>query len=630
MRANPRTAAVERQLDFARHFRPFPQHGRERAACRAFSTRARRLRAGSTSAGARAVRYDGISVRAELSRRMGLTDTGFDAVFKRFGHSPFSDSRRPTSSGGDRQNSNFSLSLPDPGRGCCFRLRPGGLSGRSIWTPAALPSRALGGICRDFRLRGAVGGRCGSRTASSLCGARGRAVPLDAARGRASSCDCGRRAGRSSAHRRASSLAERGRGLRRRSRARSTRWRGRSRTRRIASSGAIATALQEARGVHEPYRSRAVGSITGLPPAWRGLARLGRKRSVAACAFEAAHATRFDDARDPDHMEGAADRGARRVPRAARDEDPAPLPAGGVGLPGFPVGRGVDQPGTTTAVPGIISPATGLRRGRAGGADGGAVASGIAAADGSSPRRSSRSTRSGRCRRRRATRRVADSGAHRARSQCRVRSSGSTARPCACSPGGAVGTRSPGLRELLLIAFATFPLNLLVYALDLLHDRASRIDWIAQGRLDRERAMRAAARCRNFCRAGVAAQSAIRRVLRGDRAVALVVRSWHSRRRTSSPRPAARRRCPKASGLGLNANAGYCAAVRVRVCLPRRAGSPWRETIAFAVWTFGAPRSDRSGRRRGPGRGAARSRRRSVQASALVVAIVSYLVAFSW
>ena len=79
-------------------------------------------------------------------------------------------------------------------------------------------------------------------------------------------------------------------------------------------------------------------------------------------------------------------------------------------------------------------------------------------------------------------------------------------------------------RELLLIAFATFPLNLLVYALNDLHDRASdRLNprkGSAEGRAC-ERLLAAA-----LCRAGVALNAPFVAYFAAATAPSRAVRSW--------------------------------------------------------------------------------------------------------
>lgn len=85
-------------------------------------------------------RYDGISF-AELSRRMGLEGTGFDAVFKVFGHSFFSDSATVSAAEIVKNFHFFFFANPE---GLLFRYSRRDFA-ETLWTPLRRHLESLGG-----------------------------------------------------------------------------------------------------------------------------------------------------------------------------------------------------------------------------------------------------------------------------------------------------------------------------------------------------------------------------------------------------------------------------------------------------------------------------------------------------
>jgi isorenieratene synthase len=85
-------------------------------------------------------RYDGISF-AELSRRMGLDGTGFDAVFKVFGHSFFSDSATVSAAEIVKNFHFFFFANPE---GLLFRYCRTDFAA-ALWTPLRRHLESLGG-----------------------------------------------------------------------------------------------------------------------------------------------------------------------------------------------------------------------------------------------------------------------------------------------------------------------------------------------------------------------------------------------------------------------------------------------------------------------------------------------------
>jgi 4-hydroxybenzoate polyprenyltransferase len=146
--------------------------------------------------------------------------------------------------------------------------------------------------------------------------------------------------------------------------------------------------------------------------------------------------------------------------------------------------------------------------------------------------------------------------------------------------------RAPGWRELVLVAFATFPLNLLVYALNDLHDFASDSHNPRKGSAEGARADRSALRelvmlalAANvpFVAFFVATAPAPRALVV---LAALYVVAWAY----SAPPIRAKSR----PGWDSLANAGYVLPL-VFACLYLEVPDPpWLETSAFAVWTIGA------------------------------------------
>ena len=84
--------------------------------------------------------WDGISF-AELSERMGLVDTGFDAVFKVFGHSFFSESAQVSAAEIAKNFHFFFFANPE---GLLFRYCRSDFE-QAVWTPIRRRLEALGG-----------------------------------------------------------------------------------------------------------------------------------------------------------------------------------------------------------------------------------------------------------------------------------------------------------------------------------------------------------------------------------------------------------------------------------------------------------------------------------------------------
>lgn len=145
--------------------------------------------------------------------------------------------------------------------------------------------------------------------------------------------------------------------------------------------------------------------------------------------------------------------------------------------------------------------------------------------------------------------------------------------------------RAPGWRELALIAFATFPLNLFVYALNDLHDLASDAHNPRKGSAEGARAdaasLQALLRLALLVNAPfvalLVATAPAPRVLVALAAVYLVAWAYSAPPLRAKSRP----------GWDSLANAGYVLPL-VLGCLYLDVPVPWREAAAFAVWAIGS------------------------------------------
>jgi 4-hydroxybenzoate polyprenyltransferase len=146
--------------------------------------------------------------------------------------------------------------------------------------------------------------------------------------------------------------------------------------------------------------------------------------------------------------------------------------------------------------------------------------------------------------------------------------------------------RTPGVRELVLIAFATFPLSLFVYALNDLHDLASDACNPRKGSAEGARAdaaslealLRIALLVNAPFVATFVATAPAPRVLVALASIYLVAWAYSAPPLRAKSRP----------GWDSLANAGYALPL-VFACLYLEVPSPpWRETVAFAVWAVGS------------------------------------------
>ena len=560
-------------------------------------------------------RYDGISF-AELSRRMGLTDTGFDAVFKVFGHSFFSDSATVSAAEIVKNFHFFFFANPE---GLLFRYSRKDFE-QTIWTPLRRHLESLGGIVET-----------GCEVLSIDAKPDGFALAVREASGASTRREAGRLvlAADVPAVKRivgaSSSLAERDAGFASFARAID------------AMAGPQPYAVVRLWGDRDCLRERAAfTSLFGHEPldsisVYHRMEE-GSRDWVArhgGGVFELhAYTPPLDDARDPDRMEELLiERMRDAFPELREMKILHRYRQVKWDFPGFPVGKGVDQPGTTTSVPGIYLAGDWVRMDAPVALMEGAVASGIAAANeifteeklARDPIWS-----------------VPAQGVLRGAwpTPARIARALAVSRPLfwlnsatLCVLAVVLSGRSPGLRELLLIAFATFPLNLLVYALNDLHDRAS--DRLNPRKGSAEGARASEASLRALCRAAVAlnlpfvAYFAATAPSRG--ALVALAATYFVAWAYSAPPLRAKGR----PGWDSLANAGYVLPF-VFACLYLGVPDPpWRETIAFAVWTLGAHAftsiQDAEADRAAGLRTIATTL--GAQASSLV-AIVSYLVAF--
>jgi len=519
-------------------------------------------------------RWDGISF-AELSQRMGLTGTGFDAVFKVFGHSFFSDSATVSAAEIVKNFHFFFFANPE---GLLFRYSRKDFE-QTIWTPLRRHLEGLGGIVET-----------GSEVLSIDTAPAGFALAVREHDGVITRRDAGRLvlAADVPAVKRivGASTGLAGRDERFASFARAVDgmpgpqpyavvrlWGDRD----CLPSRAAFTSLFG----HEPLDSISVyHRMEDGSRSW--VARHG------GGVFELhAYTPPADEARDPERLEETLiDRMRAAFPELREMTIRHRYRQVKWDFPGFPVGKGPHQLGTTTAVPGVYLAGDWVRMDAPVALMEGAVASGIAAANAVF-----------------AEERLARDPIWSVPAQgvlrdawptpARVARALAVSRPLfwlnsatLCVLAVVLSERAPGLRELLLIAFATFPLNLLVYALNDLHDRASdRVNprkGSAEGARAGERSLRA------LCRVGVAlnvpfvacfaATSPSRGALVALAATYFVAWAYSAPPLRAKSRP----------GWDSLANAGYVLPFVFGCLYLAVPDPPWRETIAFAVWTVGA------------------------------------------
>ena len=519
-------------------------------------------------------RWDGISF-AELSRRMGLTGTGFDAVFKVFGHSFFSDSATVSAAEIVKNFHFFFFANPE---GLLFRYSRKDFE-QTIWTPLRRHLERLGGIVETG---------CEVTSIDATPGGVALAVRED------DGLETRREAGRLVLAADVPAVK-----------------------RIVAASSALAVRDERfaafARAIDamagpQPYAVVRLWGDRDCSPERAAFTSLfghepldsisvyhrmeeGSREWVArhgGGVFELhAYTPPPDDARDPERLEELL---------IARMRDAFPeLREMTIrhryrqvkwDFPGFPVGKGVDQPETTTAVPGIYLAGDWVRMDAPVALMEGAVASGIAAANAIFREEQMATDPIWSVPARGVLRNAWPTPARIARALAVSRPLFWLNSATLCVLAVVLSGRAPGLRELLLILFATFPLNLLVYALNDLHDRASdRLNprkGSAEGARAGERSLRA------LCRAGVAlnlpfvayfaATSPSRGALVALAATYFVAWAYSAPPLRAKGRP----------GWDSLANAGYVLPF-VFACLYMAVPDPpWRETIAFAVWTFGA------------------------------------------
>ncbi|MBY0276560.1 FAD-dependent oxidoreductase, partial [Candidatus Binatia bacterium] len=519
-------------------------------------------------------RYDGMSF-AELSRRMGLTDTGFDAVFKVFGHSFFSDSATVSASEIIKNFHFFFFANPE---GLLFRYCRKDFEA-ALWTPLRRHLEWLGGTietgcevlsldARDDGFAVAVrepGGALATRAAGRLV----LAADVPALK----------RIVAGSAH-----LA-----------ARDERFASFART-VDAIAGPQPYAVLRLWGDRDCLPERAAfTSLFGYEPldSISVYHRMedGSRDWVARHGggiFELhAYTPPSDDARDPERM-GALliERMRRAFPELREMAIRHSYRQVKWDFPGFPVGSGPCQPETTTAMPGLYLAGDFVRMDAPVALMEGAVASGIAAANAIFTEEQLA---------RDPIWSVPVRGVLRDAWPTRVRVARALAvsRPLfwlnsatLCVLAVVLSGRLPALRELLLIAFATFPLNLLVYALNDLHDLESDRLNPRKGSAEGARASSGALRTLQRAAVWLNAPFVGYFALTTQRASALVAlaATYFIAWAYSAPPLRAKSR----PGWDSLANAGYVLPF-VFACLYLGVPDPpWRETVAFAVWAIGA------------------------------------------
>jgi len=519
-------------------------------------------------------RWDGMSF-AELSRQMGLEGTGFDAVFKVFGHSFFSDSATVSAAEIVKNFHFFFFANPE---GLLFRYCRTDFEA-ALWTPLRRHLEALGGVIEtgcevlvlDARGDGGfvatVRDAAGERTIEAERVVLAADVPA---------------------------------------------------LKRIVA-GSVALASRDARFAE---LARAVDAIA--PPQPYAVVRLWGDRDclAARAAFTSlfghepldsisvyhrmeegsrdwvarngggvfelhAYTPPPDDARDPERLEASLIEQMRRAFPELRDMtilhrhrqvrwD----------FPGFPVGKGPAQPGTRTSVPGIYLAGDFVRLEVPVALMEGAVASGIAASNEILSEEGLARDPIWSVPVRGVLRALVPDAAAIARALAVSRPLFWLNSATLCVLAVILSGRTPGLRELVLIAFTTLPLNLLVYALNDLHDLASDRHNTRKGSAEGARASESSLRA--LCRASLwlnapfvayfVVTAPAPRALVALAMIYLVAWAYSAPPLRLKSRP----------GWDSLANAGYVLPL-VFACLYLEVPSPpWRATLAFAIWTVGA------------------------------------------
>jgi len=521
-------------------------------------------------------RWDGMSF-AELSRRMGLDGTGFDAVFKVFGHSFFSESSTVSAAEIVKNFHFFFFANPE---GLLFRYCRTDFE-QALWTPLRGHLERLGGVvetgCEVTALDAVAGGR---GFAVSVRDRDGAERVLDAERVvlaadvpalkrivAASAAVVARDAAFASFARRVDAIAPP------QPYAVVRVWGDRD----CLPSRAAFTSLFG----HEPLDSISVyHRMEDASRDWVGRHGGG--------VFELhAYTPPPDDARDPERLEAKLveqmrlafpelrDMTIRHRHRHLRWD-----------FPGFPVGKGEAQPGTRTDVPGVYLAGDFVRLDVPVALMEGAVASGVAAANEVFAEEGLARDPIWSVPVRGVLKDLAPTAAGIARAFAVSRPLFWLNSATLCVLAVVLSGRAPGLQELILIAFATFPLNLLVYAINDLHDlgsdRSNPRKGSAEGARASEPQLRALCRTAVWLNAPFAAYfvatAPAPRALLALAALYLVAWAYSAPPLRAKSRP----------GWDSLANAGYVLPL-VFACLYLEVPSPpWRETLAFAIWAVGA------------------------------------------
>lgn len=516
-------------------------------------------------------RYDGMSF-AELSRRMGLEGTGFETVFKVFGHSFFSESSTVSAAEIVKNFHFFFFANPE---GLLFRYCRTDFAA-ALWTPLRRHLEALGGVietgCEVHALDASPAGGfvaslrdpSGERTLAADRVVLAADVP---ALKRIVAASPG--------------LAERHGTF-------------------VRAVAAIADpqpyAVVRLWGDRDCLPARAsFTSLFGHEPldsisVYHRMEE-GSRDWVArhgGGVFELhAYTPPLDDARDPERLEELLieqvrcafpelrDMTIRHRHRQVRWD-----------FPGFPVGKGGCQPGTATGVSGLYLAGDFVRLEVPAALMEGAVVSGIAAANAILAEEKLAPDPIWSVPPRGVLRRPWPAAAGLARAVAVSRPLFWLNSATLCVLAVVLAGVVPGWRELALIAFATFPLNLFVYALNDLHDLASDRSNPRKGSAEGARASAVSLRALN--RAALVANAPFAAFFvvtaPAPRAVLALAAIYFVAWAYSAPPLRAKSR----PGWDSLANAGYVLPL-VFACLYMEAPAPpWREAVAFAIWAIGS------------------------------------------
>ena len=537
-------------------------------------------------------RWDGISF-AELTDRMGLSGTGFDAIFKVFGHSFFSDSAEVSAAEIVKHFHSFFFANPE---GLLFRYCRSDFE-RAVWQPLERRLAALGGVVelgvevesvdRDpgsgrfaLRLRRAATERPASGVTSSapavadepsdasieadaivlavdppaLC------AILDASHAlRARHPEVAALAGRVPPGQPYAVLRL---------------WTDRD----CAPGRASFTSLCG----HYP-----LDSVTVYHRLERESAAWAQRQGGGIYELHS-YTPRAQDARDPDRLtrdlEGEL---SRAFPELAGMRVHDRYAQVRWDFPSFPVGRSADRPAIESGVPGLLLAGDWVRLPVPAALMEAAVTSGIAAAnaigraDGvaphpiwSVPTRGILARKSKLAARRAVVRALAVS-----RPLFWLNSA------ALCVVAAVLGGRPPGLRAAALVAFASFPLNLFVYGVNDLYDHATDRRNPRKGSV--EGALFERAELRSIARAALAVNAPFVALfaLTGSGAALAALAALYAVAWAYSAPPLRLKARPGWDSL---ANAGYVLPL-VFACLYLEVPNPpWLETTAFAVWAIGS------------------------------------------